>query len=256
MKVVEVFKSIQGEGVYTGVPVVFVRMGGCNLACEWCDTKYSWGDEFIEYGVDELVAEIEACADGCKTICFTGGEPMLQQDELEGVAMLLHVKEYTLHVETNGTIPPERIMSRCIDFWSVSPKMQYTPPNTIVKFLKKFTNQAQLKFVVSSEQDTQGIMKYVDALSEISYEGKKCPYVVVVQPERYAATRIFTPDSGISKEDEEYYKNQGCSIASTKQIYLQHMEDVINWCEKHLDNCNWRVLPQLHYLIWGDRKGI
>jgi|WetSurMetagenome_2_1015567.scaffolds.fasta_scaffold94096_1 7-carboxy-7-deazaguanine synthase len=133
LRVLEIFDSLQGEGYWTGVPMTFVRLAGCNapglgLDCvRWCDTKDSWparaGDD----------VDIEAIVERVNypRLCLTGGEPLLQ---LEGVVALLeaaHARGMRVHVETNGTIGSGAGNAfACLDFdWVVvSPK----PPDYAV----------------------------------------------------------------------------------------------------------------------------
>ncbi len=98
-KISEIFYSIQGEGLLQGLPTIFVRFSGCNLRCKWCDTKYAWenGKEMDE---KEIFKKIEKF--NCKRICFTGGEPYLQ--EIEYIFERLKKKSYWVSIETNGTI--------------------------------------------------------------------------------------------------------------------------------------------------------
>ena len=80
MRLIELYKSVQGESSFTGLPCIFVRFAGCNLRCSWCDSTYTFhgGKPFTE---DEVIAQIEALAP-CTLIEFTGGEPMLHAREL------------------------------------------------------------------------------------------------------------------------------------------------------------------------------
>ena len=73
----EIFSSLQGEGFWTGTPMVFVRLAGCNLRCPFCDTDHRHGEALR---ADALVREVLTRADGCRRICLTGGEPLLQAD--------------------------------------------------------------------------------------------------------------------------------------------------------------------------------
>ncbi|MEN6341355.1 MAG: radical SAM protein [Methanospirillum sp.] len=103
MRVVEVFTSLQGEGRNQGRPTVFLRLGGCNLACAWCDTAYAreGGKELDE---DAVLTAVRESAGPCRRLCVTGGEPLLQQDELVPVAAALASEGYAVEIETNGTI--------------------------------------------------------------------------------------------------------------------------------------------------------
>lgn len=109
MRLIELYKSVQGESSFTGVPCIFVRFAGCNLRCTWCDSEYTFtgGKPFTE---DEVVAQIEALA--CPLIEFTGGEPMLHaKDLLPLMQRLLNDEKtkYTLMMETSGERPLEEV---------------------------------------------------------------------------------------------------------------------------------------------------
>jgi 7-carboxy-7-deazaguanine synthase len=110
VRLIELYKSVQGESSFTGVPCIFVRFAGCNLRCAWCDSEYTFtgGKPFTE---DEVVAQIEALAP-CPLIEFTGGEPMLHaKDLLPLMHRLLNdeTTKYTLMMETSGERPLEEV---------------------------------------------------------------------------------------------------------------------------------------------------
>ena len=114
-RVNEIFLSLQGEGFWTGTPMVFLRLSGCNLKCPFCDTDFS---AFREMEADEIVAEAAGLAGECRRVCITGGEPLLQLDG--SLIQALHGAGFTIHLETNGTLEaPEGI-----DWITVSPKAQ------------------------------------------------------------------------------------------------------------------------------------
>lgn len=98
MRICEIFRSIQGEGLQMGLPTVFVRAVGCNLRCAWCDTGYAF-EGGTEMTVDEIVSEVG----DCPRVCFTGGEPMLQPDAPELIGRLLSVGK-CIDLETNGAV--------------------------------------------------------------------------------------------------------------------------------------------------------
>jgi 7-cyano-7-deazaguanosine (preQ0) biosynthesis protein QueE len=125
----EIFYSIQGEGVNSGKPAVFLRLGLCNLKCTWCDTKYTW--DWSTYNPEEqLVAmplediEQEILRQGCQYLVVTGGEPVIQQDRLIPLLERLKSRRFFLEVETNGTIAPDQCLLDLVDHWSVSPKLR------------------------------------------------------------------------------------------------------------------------------------
>lgn len=111
----EVFYSIQGEGIWTGTPAVFVRLAGCNLACDFCDTDYS--TKFFAR-VEEVVAKVREVAADCPMVVLTGGEP-LAQAETPALIEALRRDGRRVHIESNGTIFAELPQ----DVWlCVSPK--------------------------------------------------------------------------------------------------------------------------------------
>ncbi|MDP8266529.1 MAG: 7-carboxy-7-deazaguanine synthase QueE [Candidatus Aceula meridiana] len=102
-KIVEVFKSIQGEGKYLGVPQVFVRFYGCGAKCIWCDTPHArQGGEFKIYEPQELVSQIMPLSEGAHSISITGGEPLEQKDFLKEFLPLLKTRGLKIYLETNG----------------------------------------------------------------------------------------------------------------------------------------------------------
>ncbi len=115
LQLAEIFYSIQGEGEHTGKPAVFVRLAGCNLSCDFCDTDYSL--KFFAT-VDDVVAKVRDLGNDCPMVVLTGGEPFAQREALDLIEAL-RVDGRRVHVESNGTIAsdlPE-------DVWlTVSPK--------------------------------------------------------------------------------------------------------------------------------------
>lgn len=109
MRLIELYKSVQGESSFTGMPCIFVRFAGCNLRCAWCDSTYTFtgGKPFTE---DEVTAQIEALAP-CTLVEFTGGEPMLHERELLPLMhrLLNSPKHYTLMMETSGERPLQEV---------------------------------------------------------------------------------------------------------------------------------------------------
>ncbi len=103
MHLIELYKSVQGESSFAGLPCIFVRFAGCNLRCAWCDSEYTFtgGKPFTQA---EVLAQIEALAP-CKLVEFTGGEPMLHAKELLPLMDVLLSQGYTLMIETSGERP-------------------------------------------------------------------------------------------------------------------------------------------------------
>jgi 7-carboxy-7-deazaguanine synthase len=107
-KILEVFRSIQGEGPYVGVPQVFVRFFECNMHCVWCDTPASIGDGKREYKVfdqKELLSQVDDLYDNAHSVSITGGEPLLQADFLKGFCHALKAQGKKIYLDTNATLP-------------------------------------------------------------------------------------------------------------------------------------------------------
>lgn len=100
MNVIEIFDSIDGEGIYTGCLATFIRLAGCNLRCRYCDTRYSFTGG-AKMSIDEIIEQVDAI--GNKHITLTGGEPLIHQ-EVENLIDRLCEKGYTVNIETNGSL--------------------------------------------------------------------------------------------------------------------------------------------------------
>lgn len=126
----EVFDSIQGEGYWTGIPMSFVRLAGCNapdlgLGCtRWCDTRESWDLEAgRDLGIGEILSKV-----WLPRLCLTGGEPLLQLEGVMELVTAVHFRDVRVHVETNGTVAPPKLSNEGFDWVVVSPK----PPEYFV----------------------------------------------------------------------------------------------------------------------------
>jgi 7-carboxy-7-deazaguanine synthase len=112
----EIFESVQGEGIWTGIPATFVRLSGCNLRCHWCDTKENWSGKADQMTTEEILSKIKL-----EHVIVTGGEPLLY--DLTDLFELLCKKGKKVHIETNGTQAWKETYPSNI--WiTVSPKQQ------------------------------------------------------------------------------------------------------------------------------------
>lgn len=111
MKVNEIFYSLQGEGVHTGVPAVFVRLSGCNRRCFFCDTDFA---RYTELTTEQILDEVDRYP--ARHVVITGGEPALQIDEAFVAA--LKARGHYVQIETNGSLP----VPANIDWVTCSPK--------------------------------------------------------------------------------------------------------------------------------------
>lgn len=105
LKITEIFKSIQGESSYAGLPCVFVRLTGCNLRCTWCDTEYAFYSG-RDMAIEDILAQVKAT--GVRLVEITGGEPLLQEEVYPLMRALLD-EGHTVMLETGGSLPLDRV---------------------------------------------------------------------------------------------------------------------------------------------------
>jgi 7-carboxy-7-deazaguanine synthase len=152
MHLIELYKSVQGESSFAGLPCIFVRLAGCNLRCAWCDSEYTFsgGKPFSE---DEIVAQIEALAP-CTLIEFTGGEPMLQAKELLPLMQRLLAQGYTLMIETSGERPLSKVPKAVHKIVDVKCPGAGAAANSFrLENLEALTKNDEVKFVISNRED-------------------------------------------------------------------------------------------------------
>ncbi len=155
LKVNEIFKSIQGESTYSGFPCAFIRLTGCNLRCEYCDTTYAY-DEGREFLIDDLLKEIEKF--NCNLVEVTGGEPLLQKNVFELFNRLVS-KNYFVLLETNGTVSLKNVNRSVIKIMDIKCPDSGFSNNTDWRNLECLTSQDQIKFVISSRGDFDWAVK-------------------------------------------------------------------------------------------------
>ncbi len=152
MYLIELYKSVQGESSFTGLPCIFVRFAGCNLRCAWCDSEYTFtgGQPFTQA---EVLAQIEALA-SCKLVEFTGGEPMLQAKELLPLMDELLARGYTLMMETSGERPLDQVPRAVHKIVDVKCPGAGAAANSFrLSNLEVLTPNDEVKFVLSHRED-------------------------------------------------------------------------------------------------------
>ena len=148
MKIIEIFKSLQGEGRNQGKPAVFIRLAGCNLNCRWCDTPHSH-DRGLESDDEEIIRQVGET--GCRDVCITGGEPLLQLSDLRTLLSRLSRIGYSIEIETNGTVdfgPVQDNATICMDV-----KCPSSGEQSNLLLLKKISSGDSVKFVVGNRED-------------------------------------------------------------------------------------------------------
>lgn len=177
MKIAEIYRSVQGEGLLTGAASVFVRASGCNLRCWFCDTPYaSWEPEGTDLSVDEIVAQVEEW--DCRHVVLTGGEPMLFA-ELVPLCERLRQARRHVTIETSGTL----YLPVDCHLMSISPKLSNSTPATEdhpywsrrhersrhrPSIVRRLVSEYpyQLKFVVNTPEDLDEVESYLTELRD------------------------------------------------------------------------------------------
>ena len=225
MQINEIFKSIQGEGPNFGKPAIFLRTAQCNLKCTWCDTKYTWDWENYDYTkevkemtleeIKEQILDLEI-----KHLVITGGEPLLQQDDLADLLSFLK-PDFYVEIETNCTILPNKMLTDLVDQWNVSPKtensgnpLELYENNECYYF---FANQENcfFKYVVEDESDIPEIKKFV--------------------------TKYNIPENHV----------QLMTQASTKEEISAREKSISELAKAN----NFLFSPRLHVAMWGAQRG-
>lgn len=234
----EIFASLQGEGPSMGVPVAFVRLSRCNLACTWCDTAYTWrfeGDagllgrphrDGIAYdrkanqvtlSPAETAERIAAL--GQKRLVITGGEPLLQAAAL--AEMLEHLPDISVEIETNGTVaPPVRLDVR-VDQYNVSPKLAHSGNAADLALIPERLDawatepRAFLKFVIAAPEDVAEVLE-------------------LQRRYRFRPERVFLMAEGTDSATQR-----------TRQAWLSGL------CLEH----GFRMSDRLHIHLYGDTRG-
>ncbi len=162
LPVMESFYTIQGEGLHQGKAAYFIRLGGCDVGCVWCDVKESWeADKHPQRAIADIVQE--AAAHPGRIAVITGGEPLMHN--LDGLTKALHKAGFRTHIETSGSSP----LSGSWDWITLSPKKFKAP-------LPEICAQAhELKVVVYNKSDFAWAEKYA------ALAGKHCK--LYLQPE-------------------------------------------------------------------------
>jgi 7-carboxy-7-deazaguanine synthase len=157
MKISEIFYSLQGEGVYAGLPMIFIRTQGCNLAelyggCVWCDTRYAqYSHQGEERSIAEILEEVEKYP--ALWVCLTGGEPLYQAEAVGELLSALKERGYRVEVETNGSLPLPSLEGA--DCWVVDVKCPSSgmAGYTCWSVLTALRPQDQVKFVIQDRRD-------------------------------------------------------------------------------------------------------
>ncbi len=218
LQVSEIFYSIQGEGASCGRATAFIRLGGCTLGCQWCDTKYTWrgGPVREKSSILETIQKFPA-----RRVVVTGGEPF-EQDITELLQALLEVG-FTIEIETAGFAPLANVQCASLAHQlNVSPKLA----NSGVPFARRIhlpvlqflrdTGKAYFKFVVDQPGDVAEVDALVTALS-------LAPERVLLMPQALTAEEVLSKS---------------------------------RWLVEACKARGYGYSPRLHILLWGAKRGV
>ncbi|WP_124640432.1 MULTISPECIES: 7-carboxy-7-deazaguanine synthase QueE [Amniculibacterium] len=139
LPIMEHFYTIQGEGAHTGKAAYFIRVGGCDVGCHWCDVKESWNPDL--HPLMDVETIVQTAASHCKTIVLTGGEPLTYN--LDYITARLKDLGCTIHIETSGAYP----LSGQLDWITLSPKKSKLPLQEI------YEKAHELKMIIFNQHD-------------------------------------------------------------------------------------------------------
>lgn len=240
----EIFHTLQGEGINTGVPAIFIRSSLCNLHCTWCDTDYTWNWENTPWSHDnDSIASYKKYAKAnciieltpkeifdtlsrypCDHLVLTGGEPLLQQDGW--IELLEYMRDqghqFYVEIETNGTKVPSEALDTLCQQYNVSPKLSNSNNSKDLRYQKKAlqwfrdSQKAWFKFVVQTEQDLQEV-------EEIILENQLDRQRILLMPEGR------TP---------------------------QQLQERRLWLADICRDQGFRFSDRLHVQLWGSKRGV
>ncbi|HKV27390.1 MAG TPA: radical SAM protein [Candidatus Acidoferrales bacterium] len=158
MFITEIFKSIQGESSHAGLPCIFVRLTGCNLRCQWCDTAYAFHGG-TKYSIEEILKRVGEFSRGEKVaennLCLveiTGGEPLLQPETPELTRRLLDAS-YTVLIETSGERDISKLPREVVKIVDVKCPDSGESGKFNFENLKALEQKDEIKFVIASRRD-------------------------------------------------------------------------------------------------------
>jgi 7-carboxy-7-deazaguanine synthase len=160
MQITEIYKSIQGESTYAGLPCVFVRLTGCNLRCSWCDSEYTFTGGHRRT-LEEVIEEVEQLSPGGGLVEITGGEPMLQEREVVPLMQRLLDAGYTVLLETSGERPLQRVPQRVVKIVDVKCPNSGEPNTFRMENLDCLNSEDEVKFVLGDRIDYEFARDFV-----------------------------------------------------------------------------------------------
>jgi 7-carboxy-7-deazaguanine synthase len=225
LPIVEIFQSIEGEGMKAGFPTTFIRLFGCNLNCSWCDTKYSnkpYKPGFV-FTIPEIINQTIEYKN--ENICLTGGEPLLHGEKCSLLIQNLFKLDFVndIHIETNGSIDLEPF---------VQLRAQNQLANQKVRFIMDY------KLPSSGETSKMFIPNF-----RLLQEQDEIKFVVANDQDFYTSMEVL---------NKEYLKGQPLFSAVWESMTLERLASFV--MDSHIKNAKLNV--QLHKVIWGIKQGV
>lgn len=244
INVVEIFSSIQGEGPNVGARCIFVRVKGCDFACSFCDSKFTWDNEknFTPYDDSELSEHlITMCKENsCNRIVLTGGNPCLY--DFGCIISELRCNNIQVDIETQGSKLPDWLSETTQIVFSPKPPSSgmndtydeittYITENNYIQ-----SADVSIKVPVFTEEDINFARKYAKFVNEF-----------IVKHDNNINLRMYL---SVGNSDVDTCD----SIRDRVLTDYEHLLDAINKDPENFQNIY--ILPQLHTLIWGNKQGV
>jgi 7-carboxy-7-deazaguanine synthase len=232
---IEIYKSLQGESSFTGLPCVFVRFAGCNLRCSWCDSEYTFtgGTKFTEQEVLNRVRELSPKGG---LVEITGGEPMLQEREAVPLMQRLLDLGYTVLVETSGERLLKNVPSTVHKIVDIKCPDSGAPDTFRMDNLAYLNTGDEIKFVISSRRDYEFAR---DSTLQHSIDTRVAS--VIFSP-------AFRKDAGLTKLNERHETRSVEHCLVDPRLLAEWML---------ADSLNVRLGFQVHKFIWEpSAKGV
>ena len=180
----EIFYSIQGESTYAGLSCIFIRLAGCNLRCDYCDTTYSYKSE-ITLSINDIIIKVKEY-DPLKLIEITGGEPLLQS-EVYHLFESLHKNGYNILLETNGSISLKDVPDYVIKIVDVKCPGSGEENSFLLENLEFIDQEIdEIKFVLSNNFDYNWAKDFVMRYNLNDYEILFSPVSEKLEPQDLA----------------------------------------------------------------------
>lgn len=264
--VLEIFDSIQGEGMYTGIPSIFVRVAGCNLRCVFgssrCDTPYSsfelekpkWNCvEEVYNKVHETIVNT-----GIRHLVITGGEPLLYSKQIKELVTMVKSNidhNIVVTIETNGTLPVIRTWAQGedfynIDLWSISPKL-----STSVDRCMKFLKVEEVEHHDKTRINIDSLASYYEEHLINGFCGSNKIQLKFVYTNEDSVVEIKQLLKRI--QDSLGVKDLDASIMLMPEgTTNDELKNIQEECAKVCVRENWRFCDRLHIRIWGDKREV